>query len=438
MMDFDQFKEKAFAAALAEGCDAAELYFLEENSFSATVLEQELDAYSVSQTRGLNLRVQLAGKNGYAYTESLDTPENLALRAMDNARAIENEDDHPMQGKCEYRTLPARECRIFDASEREKIELAMALERAAKAQDPRIARVMRSIVGSSNTRTRICNTLGLDAMREERVAYAFVMPVASAEGQVKDGFAFRVNDDVFDVEGCAKEAAKRAVTQLGGAPVPAGKYRILFENLAMADLLSAFSSMFSADAAQKGLSLLADKEGETIAAPCVTLWDDPFHAVNPRAFDAEGVPSQSKAVVEGGVLKTLLHNLKTAKKAGVVSTGNAVQGGVMPTNFFLAPGQDGFETLVAKLGDGLIITDISGLHAGLNPISGEFSLLASGMLVKDGQAVRPVEQITVGGSFLSLMRGIEAIGSDLRFGLPGGACFGSPSVLAGTLTVSGK
>lgn len=113
MMDFDQFKEKAFAAALAEGCDAAELYFLEENSFSATVLEQELDAYSVSQTRGLNLRVQLAGKNGYAYTESLDTPENLALRAMDNARAIENEDDHPMQGKCEYRTLPALECRIF-------------------------------------------------------------------------------------------------------------------------------------------------------------------------------------------------------------------------------------------------------------------------------------------------------------------------------------
>ena len=271
MMDFDQFKEKAFAAALAEGCDAAELYFLEENSFSATVLEQELDAYSVSQTRGLNLRVQLAGKNGYAYTESLDTPENLALRAMDNARAIENEDDHPMQGKCEYRTLPALECRIFDASEREKIELAMALERAAKAQDPRIARVMRSIVGSSNTRTRICNPLGLDAMREERIAYSFVTPVASAEGQVKDGFAFRVNDDVFDVEGGAKEAAKRAVPQLGGAPVPAGKYRILFENLAMADLLSAFSSMFSADAAQKGLSLLADKEGETIAAPCGTI-----------------------------------------------------------------------------------------------------------------------------------------------------------------------
>lgn len=443
-MDFNQFKEKAFETALAKGCDAAELYFVEGDSFLAMVLEQQLDSYSVSRERGLNLRVQLAGKNGYAYTESLEAPETLVLRAMDNARAIENEDDHPMQGKCEYQALPKRECRADTASEREKIELAMALERAAKAQDPRIARVMRSAVGSVSAVTRICNTLGLDAEGEERVAYSYVVPVASAEGQVKDGFAFRVDDGVFDVEGCAKEAAARAVEQLGGAPVPAGEYRILFENQAMADLLAAFSPMFSADAAQKGLSLLAGKEGETIAAPCVTILDDPFHAVNPRAFDAEGVPCAQKAVVESGVLRTLLHNLKTAKKAGVASTGNggradtAAPVGVMPTNFYLKAGAEDFDALVARLGDGVIITDVSGLHAGLNTISGEFSLLASGKLVEGGKVVRAVEQITVSGSFLSLMRGVEAVGSDLRFGLPGGSCFGSPSVLAGKLTVSGK
>lgn len=443
-MDFNQFKEKAFETALANGCDAAELYFVEGDSFLAMVLEQQLDSYSVSRERGLNLRVQLAGKNGYAYTESLEAPETLVLRAMDNARAIENEDDHPMQGKCEYQALPKRECRVDTASEREKIELAMALERAAKAQDPRIVRVMRSAVGSVSAVTRICNTLGLDAEGEERVAYSYVVPVASAEGQVKDGFAFRVDDGVFDVEGCAKEAAARAVGQLGGAPVPAGEYRILFENQAMADLLAAFSPMFSADAAQKGLSLLAGREGETIAAPCVTILDDPFHAVNPRAFDAEGVPCAQKAVVEGGVLRTLLHNLKTAKKAGVASTGNggragtAAPVGVMPTNFYLKAGAEDFDALVAKLGDGVIITDVSGLHAGLNTISGEFSLLASGKLVEGGKVVRAVEQITVSGSFLSLMRGVEAVGSDLRFGLPGGSCFGSPSVLAGKLTVSGK
>ena len=110
----------------------------------------------------------------------------------------------------------------------------------------------------------------------------------------------------------------------------------------------------------------------------------------------------------------------------------------MPTNFFLKPGTECFDALTAKLGNGLIITDVSGLHAGLNTISGEFSLLASGMLVENGKAVRAVEQITVSGSFLSLMRGVEAVGSDLRFGLPGTSCFGSPSVLVSTLAVSGK
>lgn len=443
-MEFNQFKEKAFEAALKNGCDAAELYFVEGDSFSAMVLEQELDSYSVSRERGLNLRVQLAGKNGYAYTESLDAPEALVLRAMDNARAIENEDDHPMQGKCEYRALPKRECRVDAASEREKIELAMALERAVKDQDARVLRVMRCAVGSGSSLTRICNTLGLDAEGEERIAYSYAVPVASAGDQVKDGFAFRVDDGIFDVDGCAKEAVARAVAQLGGAPVPAGEYRILFENLAMGDLLAAFSPMFSADAAQKGLSLLAGKEGEAVAAPCVTILDDPFHAVNPRAFDAEGVPCVTKPVVDSGVLKTLLHNLKTAKKAGVPSTGNGGRAGasapvgVMPTNFFLKPGTECFDALTAKLGNGLIITDVSGLHAGLNTISGEFSLLASGMLVENGKAVRAVEQITVSGSFLSLMRGVEAVGSDLRFGLPGTSCFGSPSVLVSTLAVSGK
>ena len=110
----------------------------------------------------------------------------------------------------------------------------------------------------------------------------------------------------------------------------------------------------------------------------------------------------------------------------------------MPTNFFLKPGTDSYETLVEKLGNGLIITDVSGLHAGLNTVSGEFSLLASGRLVENGKTVRAVEQITVSGSFLSLMRGVEAVGSDLRFGMPGASCFGSPSVLVGELSVSGK
>ena len=295
-MEFNQFKEKAFEIALAQGCDAAELYYVEGDSFTAMVLEQELDSYSVSRGRGLNLRVQLAGKNGYAYTETLDAPEALVQRAMDNARAIENDDDHPMQGKCEYRALPKRECRIDAASEREKIELAMALERAVKVQDTRVNRVMRCGVGSDSALVRICNTLGLDAEGEECAAYSYAVPIASAEGQVKDGFAFRVDDGVFDVEGCAKEAVSRAVAQLGGAPVPAGKTTSCLKP-GHGDLLSAFSPMFSAMRAERAFAAMRARKGKRSLRPCYDL-DDPFDAVNPARLMRKACPAPRRPCEE--------------------------------------------------------------------------------------------------------------------------------------------
>ena len=226
--------------------------------------------------------------------------------------------------------------------------------------------------------------------------------------------------------------------------VPAGTYSVVFRYDAAADLLASFCSMFSADAAQKGLSLLAGKEGETIAAPIVTVMDDPFYKDFPRAFDDEGVPSVTKAVIEKGVLKTLLHNLKTARKAGVASTSNggrrspASPVGVAPSNFYIVAGQTPLEGLLEQLGDGLFITEVSGLHAGVNTVSGDFSLLARGMRVQGGKCTTPVEQITVAGHFLQLMQNITAIGSDLTFGIPGGANVASPSLLVQKVKVAGK
>lgn len=158
---------------------------------------------------------------------------------------------------------------------------------------------------------------------------------------------------------------------------------------------------FSADQAQKGLSPLAGREGESIASAVVTLCDDPLHPVNPRAFDDEGTPSVTKTVVENGVFQTLLHNLKTAKKAGCASTSNADRPsaaspvGIAPTNFYMVPGADNLESMKQRLGTGLMITDVTGLHAGVNPVTGDFSLLSRGFLVENGEIVRPVDQITI-------------------------------------------
>ncbi len=443
-MEFLTYRDKAFAYALKNGCGAAEVYYNEAEELEVQSLDSTLDKYAVSRKAGLNLRVQLNGKNGYAYTEALDDPEELVKRAMDNARAIESDDEHPMQGKSVYQKIEKKEIPLLKLSEREKIELAFELENKTKALDTRVKRLMYCNVTTLKGIKRIHNTLGLEADSERETALTYAVAVLEQDGESKDGLGFRVNADAMDIDSVAKEAVREGAAMFKASSAPVGKYRILLRNDAAAGLLEAFCSMFSADQAQKGLSLLKDKEGEKVASDIVTILDDPFHEFAPRAFDGEGVPCIKKAVVDNGVFKTLLHNLKTAKKAGVPSTGNAGRAGaaspvdISPTNFYIVPGKRGYDELLKELDNGIVLTELSGMHSGLNPVSGDFSLLAKGLLVENGTVVRPVDQITVAGSFFSLMKGILEIGSDLRFGFPYGSNVGSPSLLINELMISGK
>lgn len=443
-MEYREFKKALFDEASAAGCEAAETFFVRGESFEANVLGGEIDQYEVNRFSGLNLMVKVDGRNGYAYTETLDGAAALVARAADNARSIENDDDHPMRGASEYPKLTEKPLKCDSLSERDKIELARKLERATLAGDKRIQRLAFCTVQSGESETFISNTLGLEAHGKKRIFATVAVPVSKDGDDIRNGGAIRSNDGALDYEDCAREAVAEAVALHGASPVPAGKYRVLIRYDAMRDMLAAFSSMFSAENAQKGLSLLKDKLGEKVASDSVTITDDPLLPENPRAFDDEGVPSVRTAVVENGVLRSFLHNLKTAKKAGVDSTSNggrpgaASPVGIMPSNLLIEKGASSYDELVEKLGDGLIITEVSGLHAGLNPVSGEFSLIASGRLVEGGKIIRPVDQITVGGSFIELMKSVEAVGNDMRFGVPGDTMIGSPSVLVESLMVSGK
>ena len=443
-MTMQEFRARAFQYALEQGCDAAETYYAEGKDFEVNAQGGEMERYAVSRTGGLSLRVQLGGRDGYAYTECIDDPEELVRRAMDNARAIETDDEHPMQTACTYAPIDKKSCRLDGMDEEEKIALALQLERDTLAADARVQRVMYCEVGTSEGRTGIHNTLGLCAERESRLAYCYAMPVVQEEGQVQNALAFRIGDDALDTAACAAEAVRESVAKLGGEPVPSGSYAVVLRNDAMADLLGAFSPVFSAEEAQKGRSLLAGREGTAVAAACVTIADDPFHPYAPRAFDGEGTPCVKKNVVENGLLTTLLHNLKTARKAGCASTGNGVRAsaaspvGVGPTVLYIVPGEQTLEELLADMGDGLLITELEGLHAGLDPVSGDFSLKAAGRRIVDGRDAGAVSQITVAGNFLSLLNAVERVGADLKFGLPGSACVGSPSIRVRSLMVAGK
>ncbi|MDO4565035.1 MAG: TldD/PmbA family protein [Clostridia bacterium] len=442
-MERTEFRKLLFEEALKQGCEAAETYYAAEESFSCSILKGEVLRYKSSVEGGLNLRVKYKGKDGYAYTESMEEPEALVARAIDNAAAVETGDEHPMQSAQEYATIKRRNNPVMDMDANEKIELAKRLEAAALAADPLIERVGQSQVATSIGVEEIHNTLGLKAERSMRQAVSVVAPIAKKNERVKDSYAFRIGEEVLDVEGCADEAVQKAVLSLDASPCLTGRYDIVLENMAAADLLAAFSGIFSAEEAQKGRSLLRGKEGESVAADCVTIVDDPFHPAAPRAFDSEGTPARFKKVVENGVLNTLLHNLKTAKKAGVETTGNAFRSGaassigVGPTVFYIQAGETPFDELIRRLNNGLLITEIAGLHAGLDPVSGDFSLMASGRLVKEGKLGEAVDQITVAGNFLSFMRSVELVGSDIKETLAQTTVL-CPSLLVRDISVAGK
>jgi len=440
-MTLQEFREKAFLYALEQGCDAAETYYEEGDGFSVNAREGEIDRYSVSRRAGLSLRVQVGGSDGYAYTEAIEDPEQLVRHAMDNAVTIESLDDHPMQGCCSYVSIEPQTHALSELEEEKKIRLALDLEDRTKGVDARVQRMIACQVGTTRSHVEIHNTLGLAAVRDDSLGYCYCVPLLMEKGEVKTGFAVRMGKDAAKIAACAKEAVKDAADKFGAAPVPSGEYRVLLKTEAASDLLEGFFPMFSADEAQKGCSLLAEKEGQTIGSALVTMIDDPFHPNAPRAFDGEGTPCVRKTVVESGVLKTLLHNLKTAKKAGVKSTGNASRSatsavGVGPANLYIKPGTAIYASLVRTMKNGLVITSLEGLHAGLDTISGDFSLKAEGFLVENGRIVRPVNQITVAGNFIRLLCDVERVGGDLKFQF--GSNVASPSLLIRSLMVAGE
>ena len=444
-MDTSRYKE-AFSK-LPQGVKAAEAYILRAESFSVAILDGKIDRYSVSETGGVCMRVD-CGQMGYAYSDDpKEDPQRLIAQAVENAGLIDSPDEQSIfEGEEQYPPMPKASEALLKETEEEKIAAAFALEKLALAQDGRIERLAHCVVSTGVTETAIVNSLGLELSQSGGMATAYVEPVATIDGAAKDATGYQVAKSVseLDLEKIAKDAAKELFSQEGAQQPASGKYRALFKNEAMGDLLGVFSAMFSAENAQKGLSLLNGREGQQIAAPAISIVDDPAceKACYQSAFDDEGVAARLTQVVEQGVLKTLLHNRKTAKKANAASTGNGGKAGlsgpvtVAPSNFYIQPGETDYEGLLALLGDGVVISDISGLHAGCNPVSGDFSALARGYLVQGGKVAKPVEQITVSGNFLELLMAAEAVGSDLLFS--SGAGSGAPSVLFSSLTVAGK
>ena len=454
-MNLDQFIQAVLDEAQKEGILAAEIYLSSRDSFRAMCVQGQIANYTVNDTRGLSLRGLYQGKMGYAATEAFDEEavSQLVQAVKESAALTEDEDVQEIyQGDAEYPKIENYQTALDQVEEQKKLDLIKNIEKKALAMDERITALNYNMISTSSSQTRIVNRVvsdgeahSLDLRYRDNMAVCYASATAKEGDRVATGSGFKVTRhfEELNAEAIARDAVEEALFMLHASPVPSGTYRAVIDAKCMPDLLGVFAGVFSAESAQKGMSLLAGKEGEMIASEIVTLMDDPLlpGGLASQPFDAEGVATKTKAVIEKGKLTTLLHNLKTARKAGVKTTGNAAKAGyagavnVSPSNFFIAPGQKTQAELLTDLGDGLVITEVSGLHAGANPISGDFSLIAQGYTVKDGKKDQPVEQITVAGNFYQLLKNIRAVGSDLTFP---GSSIGSPSVDVGEIAVAGK
>lgn len=441
-MEFREFVSRVFEAAKQAGIAPAEVAYTASESFTARVRVGKLEDYKVSDRVGLTLRGCVNGRIGTSSTQALDE-ESIALLVdgvKESAALIEtDEQDAILPPDERYGAVCNYAAGLKTVTAQEKIALAMKIDALMQRQDARITPDV-TVVSSAEETFCLQNTLGLDLAHESNMIYAYTGALAKEGEHAATGFEIRwgYGMDAIDAQELADACCKDALSKLSAGRMKSAPRPVVIKNSAMADLLQTFCGVFSADNAQKGLSLLAGREGSDVASACVTLTDDPLMpwGLASCPFDREGAATQKKHVIENGVLRTLLHNRKTAQKAGCQTTGNAAGAGrVAPTSLFIEPGSLTPEQLLENLGDGLYLTEVTGLHAGANPISGDFSLLSRGFEIKGGQIYRAVEQFTVSGNFYQLLRDVTDVGSDLVFEA---SPIGCPSVAVKSLNVAGE
>jgi PmbA protein len=259
--------------------------------------------------------------------------------------------------------------------------------------------------------------------------------------QTKSGYDFFFDNDAskFDLKKFAKKVVDQTVAQLGGEACATNKYKAILHPDVVSSLIKAYVGHANSEEVQKRSSLFIGKLGQKVASKKVTIEDRPLQK-NPfaRWFDDEGVATYNKAIIKNGVLETYLYNLTTAAKEGVQTTGNGYGGGkkgVSSTFLYLKPGKKSLDELFQEVGNGVFITDVSGLHAGLNPQSGNFSLQSTGFMIENGKKGKPLDLITVSGNLLEIFQDVIEVGNDVTVS-PSGVS--AESILIKKIAVSGK
>ncbi len=414
-------------AGQATGAEQVEAYVVRGRDTDIEVFGGEVESLSSAESAGIGIRVVRGDRQGFAYAGMLDddvVAETLA-EARDNV-AFATPD--PYVGLASPDGVAPADLDLWrddlaGFSTADKVALAVELERAVRAGDPRIRQVESAGWGDTAVSSAVATSTGI-AVSARRTACYLSASAAAGDGddtQTGSGYSVGRSPTDLDLGVAASDAVTRATRLLGATKPRSAHLTVILEPRITATFLAILAGTLDGEAVLKGRSLFAERLGQSVASPLLTLVDDPTDpdAYGATVYDAEGLATRRNPLIDRGVLSQLLYNTASARRAATSSTASAVRAGYKSVPgtgaraLAVTPGTLSPDELYAEIGEGLLVQSVSGLHSGVNPVSGDFSVGAEGMLVRDGALASPVREITIASTIQRMLGGIVAVGSDL-------------------------
>lgn len=438
-------------AARARDAEDVEAFVTHERSFYVKAFDGAPEAVSSSEPRGAGVRLVTDGRVGFAFTTELtdDGLDALIGDARENARFATPDDAAGLPDASE--AGPGEVPGLIDPAQRDvpaeaKVAFAIELERATRAVDSRI-RTEEAIYSDSEAEIAIASSKGIAGSYTETNAWCYSVAIASDGDDTQVAFDFDLARGLgaLGAEDLGRRAAERALGVLGAGKIPSARMPVVFDPYTAAQFLGVLAGALTGEAVQKGRSLFAQRLGETVATPGLTLVDDGRidGAPGSAPWDGEGVATQRTEVISKGKLSSFLYDTVSARRAGTRSTGNASRAGfksapgVSPTNIALEPTGETRDEVLNAAGRALYVLDFHGVHSGANAVTGDFSVGATGRLLEGGELGRPVREVTIAAPMLDILAGIRAVASDRRW-LPFGGSYGGATTLVAEMTVAGE
>jgi PmbA protein len=441
--------QRAVDAALAAGASDADAWVEQSTSRRVRVYAGEVESLSDAGAHGVGVRAFAGHRAGYAYgTDLSDDGVAEVARAAREAAELADEDEYEglpdETGSSDVNGLASP---VFgDWTTERVVELALEVDRAARSREG-VTQVENSVYSDAQGSVALANSRGFAASYSATQAWAYSSAFAGEGADLMTGLGVGMGRDPgeLDPEAIGVEAAERALALVGARQPASRRCPVVLDAFVAASFIGFIGAMTSADAVQRGRSLFADREGEEVADPALRIADVGTEPDGPSSapFDGEGTPTRSTPLIEDGRLLSFLYDYRTARKAGRSSTGNASRGSyrsppsVGTTNLIVEAGELDLAELASRAGDGLYVTDVAGLHSGVNPVSGTFSVGASGRLIENGEFGAPVREITIASDLVSMLKAVRFVGSETRW-VPFGGSVKTPPLMVAEMAVSGS